>query len=358
MISRSADYGINVSFSNNLTISYNNLEAVFLSYSGNIIIVYRNNFYFNNLGENSQSHDSGVRDIFIYNYWNEKTSPDSNNDGIVDNFYSIIGNANNSDPFPQTQPNAILSSEKGTNPSSDIIMSSILFASAVLLASSGIVGSGVFITRKSIPRIKTASFLKKDDEKLSSRSHLITLFLTPIFFIFGQILFSPLVRKLSHSKVLENPIRQQILKILDEREFDHYSSLKSKLNCSFSIFEWHLRVLEDFELIKTIIIGQYKVFFLKYTELDEFKLKIFFSIRSKKALDILEFLVMRSIDFYPIKNISDTLNMSQTTVLYHCSKLESLGLLIKLMRTNNYKIVENKINYITWLFQKHQNTSN
>ena len=44
--------------------------------------------------------DDGSNNIFEYNYFSDWTSPDINNDGIVDNPYLIDGFANNRDPYP------------------------------------------------------------------------------------------------------------------------------------------------------------------------------------------------------------------------------------------------------------------
>jgi basic membrane protein A len=58
-----------------------------------------NEFSGNNPGL-SQAQDDGSFNIFVYNYWSDWTSPDGNNDRIVDTPYAIDGFAINEDQFP------------------------------------------------------------------------------------------------------------------------------------------------------------------------------------------------------------------------------------------------------------------
>ncbi|MHA1984937.1 MAG: right-handed parallel beta-helix repeat-containing protein, partial [Candidatus Hodarchaeales archaeon] len=59
-----------------------------------------NNFIDNKAGV-SQARDDGSDNEFFANYWNDWTTPDSNQDGVVDQPYLIEGNANNHDFFPR-----------------------------------------------------------------------------------------------------------------------------------------------------------------------------------------------------------------------------------------------------------------
>ena len=49
--------------------------------------------------------DSGVLNIFSYNYWDNWISPDEDNDGIIDYPYEIDGSSTNTDSFPLTTRN-------------------------------------------------------------------------------------------------------------------------------------------------------------------------------------------------------------------------------------------------------------
>ncbi|MHA1947635.1 MAG: hypothetical protein ACW97W_16145, partial [Candidatus Hodarchaeales archaeon] len=45
--------------------------------------------------------DQGQKNVFAFNYWDEWTSPDADDDGIVDNPYFINGSSKNKDLYPQ-----------------------------------------------------------------------------------------------------------------------------------------------------------------------------------------------------------------------------------------------------------------
>jgi parallel beta-helix repeat protein len=91
------------SFNNTLTsnmISNNAVYGIEIDSGSNDNIVQWNNFIDNNLGGSSQAIDDGLSNIFVNNYWNEFTSPDTNSDRIVDNPYTVDGAANSQDLNP------------------------------------------------------------------------------------------------------------------------------------------------------------------------------------------------------------------------------------------------------------------
>ncbi len=107
--SSSSDYGMEVHNSQENTFIYNTIQKFRLygvsvsSLSTNNQFLY-NNFVDNHEGLSSQAYDtSSDNNNFSYNYWKDFTTPDDNEDGIVDLPYLIDGD-NNSDPFPQTTP--------------------------------------------------------------------------------------------------------------------------------------------------------------------------------------------------------------------------------------------------------------
>jgi hypothetical protein len=61
------------------------------------------NYFFGN-GDDCQATDDGTMNVFDGNYWNDWTSPDANNDSIVDLPYEIDGDANGNDPYPIAVP--------------------------------------------------------------------------------------------------------------------------------------------------------------------------------------------------------------------------------------------------------------
>jgi parallel beta-helix repeat protein len=64
------------------------------------------NVFINN-GAAGQVCDDGVNNTFIYNYYDDWTSPDADSDLIVDTPYSIEGAVGNADPYPLADPDAI-----------------------------------------------------------------------------------------------------------------------------------------------------------------------------------------------------------------------------------------------------------
>ncbi|MFX1535269.1 MAG: right-handed parallel beta-helix repeat-containing protein [Promethearchaeota archaeon] len=107
------DPGITLKNSSNNTLSnnilYNNTKGINLDDSTNNSRVQENDFIKNKV----QAHDDGSSNRFINNFWDDWISPDENEDGIVDNPRSIVGEANNQDPYPRTvlnNPNSMIHS--------------------------------------------------------------------------------------------------------------------------------------------------------------------------------------------------------------------------------------------------------
>ncbi|UCG89908.1 MAG: right-handed parallel beta-helix repeat-containing protein [Candidatus Heimdallarchaeota archaeon] len=70
--------------------------------------VEQNDFIGNNPEGDSQAYDGnnyGEKNSFSHNYWDDWISPDKDEDGLVDDPYSIDGDSENEDPDPETTPN-------------------------------------------------------------------------------------------------------------------------------------------------------------------------------------------------------------------------------------------------------------
>ncbi|MFX0207599.1 MAG: CARDB domain-containing protein, partial [Candidatus Hodarchaeota archaeon] len=101
-------FGIDLRYSKSIIIKRNTIAnstsyGIEL-YSSNINIVAWNNFSKNNLGSSQVYDDQDQVNTYAYNFWDDWTSPDNDNDGIVDNPYPIAGNPNNQDSYPLTTP--------------------------------------------------------------------------------------------------------------------------------------------------------------------------------------------------------------------------------------------------------------
>jgi parallel beta-helix repeat protein len=84
-VANHSEYGISIFNSENTKILYNNFQR-------------------NNIRGESQAIDENENVLFVMNYWDSWTSPDVNQDGIVDHFYPIEGNENTFDKYPSVTP--------------------------------------------------------------------------------------------------------------------------------------------------------------------------------------------------------------------------------------------------------------
>ncbi len=61
------------------------------------------NSFIQNNQSGSQAYDNGSANLLSYNYWDDLTPTDIDNDGFVDNSYVITGPVNNADPLPRAE---------------------------------------------------------------------------------------------------------------------------------------------------------------------------------------------------------------------------------------------------------------
>jgi len=116
-------YGVRIDNSRNITLMYNvfrnNTKYAVCIEISDYISVYQNWFYYNN-GATSvynashvQAYDNGTNNKWnttdgIGNYWSDWTSPDADNNGIVDNPYLIDGSAGARDYYPIADPGQVI----------------------------------------------------------------------------------------------------------------------------------------------------------------------------------------------------------------------------------------------------------
>lgn len=111
IISNNSANGIDLYNSDNCTISGNSFFkneylGIMIRYSSDNKILW-NDFIGNNdhYWAISQACDTGLRNLFSCNYWDDWVSPDDNSDGIVDQEYIIEGGSHNSDSRPLVSRN-------------------------------------------------------------------------------------------------------------------------------------------------------------------------------------------------------------------------------------------------------------
>lgn len=401
----------------NNSIGYSNNYAILLSSLSETNLVKWNDLIENNVNVSSQVKDDSINNnTLIYNHWDDWIDPDSDHNGIVDNPYIIEGSAGNADPFPlvdrncplllqDTDPEINPSSTSESNPISNpglmpnpdlmtplIVMVGIL--SVILPAyyllnrketyhqkkdvttnkditkpSASVDDVSKYPTfRKSNYRgeISPPDFSFEKQDTLNSQpisfekpeSSIKSLFyitlLVPIFWFFSQILYPPMLRRLSIDKVLNNPIRQEILLILKEKEIVHYISLHKTLNCGVSILLWHLQVLEDFGLIKHYNIRRNNVYFLSKARITEFKINLFCSIRHPKTMLVAHSFLEDESSLWTKNSLVENTGLSYKAVSYHCNRLEELGLLSYLKDSRSYFLVSDHKSNLEWLLQQNR----
>ncbi|MHA1984768.1 MAG: hypothetical protein ACW967_10460 [Candidatus Hodarchaeales archaeon] len=180
----------------------------------------------------------------------------------------------------------------------------------------------------------------------------ILLFIFGLFASIGAIIYSQRYRRLTVFQVNENPIRQQIIEILDRNGFEHFNSLQKKLNTGVSILMWHLKVLEDFEIITMEKIGQYKVIYLFNQPPDPEEVLIYSKVRTRIAFDILNQFTKNF--KWSLENLSQLLFTSQELVKYHCTKLVSLKILTYNSQDRAYTLDSKKISLILKLISRYR----
>ncbi|TFG30085.1 hypothetical protein EU527_15005 [Candidatus Thorarchaeota archaeon] len=107
-VDNSTTNGLYLSSGNNCTIKNNRAMncidyALVLGASTADATVSENVFIDNNEG-GCQVKDDGDENVFCYNHYNDWIAPDEDSDNIVDEPYSIDGNAENTDPYPLVDP--------------------------------------------------------------------------------------------------------------------------------------------------------------------------------------------------------------------------------------------------------------
>jgi len=196
---------------------------------------------------------------------------------------------------------------------SDIITFTVTLAGFCLL----MLAFAYFIT-KTILSSKVSLDVPKDKSWLSS------LLLGPILFI-GQILYPPILRRISDYDVLSNEYRSKIIKLLEEKDFLHFRELKRELNIGTSSLRWHLQVLEDFRIIDRTVFGQYEIYYLLRKPPDPDFIQLYFAIISGGGYRVAK--AFNEVQAWDLNNLAEYLGQSQNAIRYHCKKFEKLDFL-------------------------------
>jgi parallel beta-helix repeat protein len=143
--------GILVSSGSNSSLMFNVVEnaqgySLKLDTNAHNMTVSRNSFC--QCGVNPQICDDGVNNLVVFNHYSEWTSPDENDDAIVDESYVIDGAAENSDPYPLTSPDVVPTTPEATSSTTG---TTAPFPLGVALAAGGaaiVIIVGLFFARR------------------------------------------------------------------------------------------------------------------------------------------------------------------------------------------------------------------
>ncbi|MHA2296296.1 MAG: hypothetical protein ACXADA_09755 [Candidatus Hodarchaeales archaeon] len=224
-----------------------------------------------------------------------------------------------------------------------------LVAAAVITGGVLVGGAGGIGTIKLMSR--TVSSKKEEEGGVWSPQFgwLITI-VGAIIGIIAQIVYSPNLRRITSSRAEDHPMRCQIINLLEEREFENFNVMRKFLGIGVSSLTWHLQVLEDFSILRTATIGQFKVIYLAGKKPKKEEVDLYCTVRGKKA-----FQIVQSFTRAPIWNVSDLsqlLNLSQAMIKYHCFKLVSLDILEFMEKRKVFRLVKGKKELLTWLIER------
>ena len=151
--------------------------------------------------------------------------------------------------------------------------------------------------------------------------------ISSVFFLFGTIAFKPSIRRLSVTKVEDNTVRNQILQILQDRDFIHFRELKRYTQTGTAHLRWHLEVLKEFEYIKQKTYSQYVIYYLRNKTPNTVYINVYFSLFSTTAFLIAMAFIRTGI--WRFDNLVRFVQQPKRKINYHCNKLIKDGILIK-----------------------------
>jgi predicted transcriptional regulator len=142
---------------------------------------------------------------------------------------------------------------------------------------------------------------------------------------------------LSIDAIFENENRKKLLDEILENPGVHFNELKRCCELQTGQINWHLRVMEQYGVIKKNRVGQYLCYYAAFEEIDA-KSKISLK-KSRVTLNILE--IIEHNPEITSSEIALMLNMKRNSIKYHVDKLINLDLL-KLKNEGRKKLLSIK----------------
>lgn len=123
--------------------------------------------------------------------------------------------------------------------------------------------------------------------------------------------------------LLLNPIRRRIYEMVCEFPGIHFYRLASMMTTSQGTLDWHLRRLEEEELLRSAKYGGKRIFYpRKLTNVEN--ARAFAALRSKTAQQIFRQVICKSGNNQ--QKIADAVGVHHDTVRYHLIRFEKTGL--------------------------------
>ncbi len=147
----------------------------------------------------------------------------------------------------------------------------------------------------------------------------------------GWLAFRGGAKFVTRENVLENETRASLYEFLEEKPGTHLRGIAEQLDLSTTNVLWHLRKLEDADLVKGKKLEGYKVFYpVKEGELGQRKAMAMSVLRNENARGILEYVAVEPGAHQ--RQIARALDVNHGTVRWHLRKMMKTGLVSKIER--------------------------
>jgi len=184
------------------------------------------------------------------------------------------------------------------------------------VAISGIVLVGAAAKAVSIPPPLPGMRSRKDFLK-----RLIWYLLYPFIWLFGHVIYPPVCRRLKKAEVTTNSTRQAILHLLRERGVAYLREIERTIDSGFFGLMWHLQVLEDFDYIRQMRIGKYRVYYLKgYGSSVPPSVELSFLFKNKNTRSIINYINDNPGTYQA--EIARAVDLHHTTVRYYILQMK------------------------------------
>ena len=137
--------------------------------------------------------------------------------------------------------------------------------------------------------------------------------------------------KLTKNHILNNTNRKKIYDFITNNPGVYFNRISRELQLSNYILAWHIKMLINFEFIKSSIMDNHEIFFNIDIPSDEYS--ILYILSKEKAREMINYLKLNQDGCYKTQICKD-LNMHSNTVSKYIKKLEDLKIIIQKKDSN------------------------